>query len=61
LKSGIEEPRRFRRSKTVGAHFALTPQRLKLVDRIGFDGHNLDAFTGWSSEVQRSCGRAGLR
>ena len=39
FKSGIDEPRRFRRSKTVGAHFGLTPRRIQSGDSIDFDGH----------------------
>ena len=39
FKSGGDEPHRFRRSKTVGAHFGLTPRRIQSGDSIDFDGH----------------------
>lgn len=39
FKTGVDEPRRFRRSKTVGAHTGLTPRRVQSGDKIDFDRH----------------------
>ncbi|HLJ04937.1 MAG TPA: transposase [Acetobacteraceae bacterium] len=39
FKTGVDEPHRFRRSKTVGAHFGLTPRRIQSGDSVDFDGH----------------------
>ena len=37
-KSGVDDPTRFRRSRTVAAHFGLTPRRFQSGE-IDFDGH----------------------
>jgi transposase len=37
-KAGVDDPTRFRRSRTVGAHFGLTPSRFQSGE-IDFDGH----------------------
>jgi len=37
-RTGIDDPRRFRKSKTVGAHFGLTPRRIESGDTIAYDG-----------------------
>jgi transposase len=39
FKAAIDAPRRFRRSKTVGAHLGLTPRRIQSGDSIDFEGH----------------------
>ena len=39
FKSAVDEPRRFRKSRTVGAHFGLTSRRIQSGDTIDFDGH----------------------
>ena len=39
FKTGVDEPRRFCRLKTVGAHFGLTPMRIQSGDGGDFDGH----------------------
>jgi transposase len=39
FKTGVDEPRRFRRSRTVSAHFGLTPRRIQSGDSVDFDGH----------------------
>jgi transposase len=36
--AGIDTPHRFRKSKTVGAHFGLTPRRIESGDTIAYDG-----------------------
>jgi transposase len=38
FKSGVDDPTRFKRSRTVGAHFGLTPKRFQSGE-IDFDGH----------------------
>jgi transposase len=37
-KAGVDDPTRFRRSRTVGAHFGLTPRRFQSGE-IDIDGH----------------------
>jgi transposase len=37
-KSGVDDPHRFKRSRTVAAHFGLTPRRFQSGE-IDFDGH----------------------
>jgi transposase len=39
FKSAMDNPARFANSKTVGAHFGLTPQRLQTGDSIDIEGH----------------------
>jgi len=39
FKAAIDEPRRFRKSRTVGAHFGLTSRRIQSGTSIDFDGH----------------------
>ncbi len=38
FKAGVDDPTRFRRSRTVAAHFGLTPRRFQSGE-IDFDGH----------------------
>ena len=38
FRTGVDDPRRFRKSKTVGAHFGLTPRRIESGDTIAYDG-----------------------
>jgi len=38
FKSGVDDPERFKRSRTVAAHFGLTPRRFQSGE-IDFDGH----------------------
>ncbi|MFN3515498.1 MAG: IS110 family transposase [Phenylobacterium sp.] len=38
FKAAVDEPRRFRKSRTVGAHFGLTSRRIQSGDTIDFDG-----------------------
>ncbi len=38
FKSGVDDPTRFRRSRTVAAHFGLTPRRFQSGE-VDFDGH----------------------
>lgn len=38
FKAGVDDPTRFARSKTVGAHFGLTPRRHQSGDSIDWDG-----------------------
>ena len=38
FKSGVDDPTRFKRSRTVAAHFGLTPRRFQSGE-IDFDGH----------------------
>jgi transposase len=38
FKSGVDDPARFKRSRTVAAHFGLTPRRFQSGE-IDFDGH----------------------
>src|SRR5210317_259917 len=38
FKAGVDDPARFRRSRTVAAHFGLTPRRFQSGE-IDFDGH----------------------
>lgn len=39
FKAAIDDPRRFAKSKTVGAHFGLTPKRLQSGTSVNVDGH----------------------
>ncbi len=39
VKAGIDDPSRFRKSKTVGAHFGLTPKREQSGTSVDRDGH----------------------
>ena len=39
FKAGVDDPKRFKRSRTVGAHFGLTPKRFQSGE-IDIDGHN---------------------
>jgi transposase len=39
FKAAVDDPARFRRSKTVGAHFALTPRRIQSGTSVDKDGH----------------------
>ena len=39
FKAAVDDPRRFAKSKTVGAHFGLTSRRIQSGDSIDFDGH----------------------
>lgn len=39
FKAAIDDPRRFAKSKTVGAHFCLTPKRLQSGTSVDVDGH----------------------
>lgn len=39
FKAAIDDPTRFAKSKTVGAHFGLTPRRVQSGTSIDFDGH----------------------
>jgi transposase len=39
FKAAIDDPRRFGKSKTVGAHFGLTPKRLQSGTSVDVDGH----------------------
>jgi transposase len=38
FKAGVDDPTRFKRSRTVAAHFGLTPRRFQSGE-IDFDGH----------------------
>ena len=38
FKSGVDDPRRFKRSRTVAAHFGLTPRRFQSGE-LDIDGH----------------------
>jgi transposase len=38
FKVGVDDPRRFARSRTVGAHFGLTPRRHQSGTSIDYDG-----------------------
>ena len=38
FKAGVDDPNRFKRSRTVGAHFGLTPRRFQSGE-IDIDGH----------------------
>jgi transposase len=38
-KAAVDDPLRFRRSKTVGAHFGLTPRRIQSGTSVDRDGH----------------------
>jgi transposase len=38
FKVGADDPRRFTRSRTVGAHFGLTPRRHQSATSIDFEG-----------------------
>ena len=38
FKAGVDDPKRFKRSRTVGAHFGLTPRRFQSGE-IDIDGH----------------------
>lgn len=38
FRAAVDEPRRFRKSRTVGAHFGLTSRRIQSGDTIDFDG-----------------------
>jgi transposase len=39
FKVGVDDPLRFTRSRTVGAHFGLTPRRHQSGTSIDFEGH----------------------
>jgi transposase len=39
FKTAVDDPKRFTRSRTVGAHFGLTPKRLQSGSSVDFDGH----------------------
>jgi acyl-CoA synthetase (AMP-forming)/AMP-acid ligase II len=39
VKAAIDDPRRFIKSKTVGAHFGLTARRIQTGDSIDIEGH----------------------
>jgi len=39
FKVGVDDPHRFTRSRTVGAHFGLTPRRHQSGTSIDFEGH----------------------
>lgn len=39
FKVGVDDPFRFRRSRTVGAHFGLTPRRHQSGESIDYEGH----------------------
>jgi transposase len=39
VKAAIDDPRRFVKSKTVGAHFGLTSRRIQTGDAIDIEGH----------------------
>ena len=39
FKAAVDDPARFAKSKTVGAHFGLTPRRIQSGTSIDFDGH----------------------
>jgi transposase len=39
FKVGVDDPHRFARSRTVGAHFGLTPRRHQSGTSIDFEGH----------------------
>ena len=38
FRIGVDDPHRFRKSKTLGAHFGLTPRRVESGDTIAYDG-----------------------
>ena len=38
FRTGVDDPHRFRKSKTLGAHFGLTPRRVESGDTIAYDG-----------------------
>lgn len=39
FKAAVDDPTRFSKSKTVGAHFGLTPRRIQSGDSIDVEGH----------------------
>jgi len=39
FKAAMDDPARFANSRTVGAHFGLTPQRFQTGDSIDIEGH----------------------
>jgi transposase len=39
VKAAMDDPRRFVKSKTVGAHFGLTARRIQTGDSIDIEGH----------------------
>jgi len=39
IRAALDDPRRFVKSKTVGAHFGLTPRRIQTGDSIDIEGH----------------------
>lgn len=38
FRIGVDDPHRFHKSKTLGAHFGLTPRRVESGDTIAYDG-----------------------
>lgn len=52
FKTGVDEPHRIRRSKTVGAHFGLTPRRIRSGDSVDFEGHILHIGDGEARAAQ---------